>query len=92
MNWQEWFEYQNRLKFSWMATSQFNDYDHTVEEMYQAFKARIIDEVIVADERSALMSDGLPYSPERLKYRKVLLLADTAQHGQASDEDKQEQT
>ena len=86
MNWQEWFEYQNRLKFNWTAISQYKDYDHTAEEMYQAFKARIIDEVIVADERSALMSDGLPYPPERLKNRKVLLLADSAKPKRTSDE------
>jgi len=54
MTWQEWFEYQNRLKFSWTATAQFNDYELTAEEMYQAFKARMTDE-----QKQRIMTDAV---------------------------------
>ncbi len=46
------------------------------ERMYQAFKARLVREVIVFDQRKALASDNLPFTPARLKYRHVLLLTD----------------
>ena len=78
MNWKEWFKAHEKV---FPRNDHFDDdtaTDHW-ENMYQAFKARLIEEIVVADERSAVISDGLPYPPEKLKHRKVLLLADTAQ-------------
>ena len=75
--WEKFFEYQNRLNFSWESISQYNEVQITAEELYQHFKARLIDEIVVSEERSALLSDDLDFPPEQLMRRKVFLLHDT---------------
>ncbi len=52
--WEEFFEYQNRLNFSWESMSQYNsdtpcplfEVQITAEELYQHFKARMEAEAV----------------------------------------------
>jgi len=46
-DWQEWFEHQNRLNFSWESISQHNEVRITAEELYQHFKDRLLHELAV---------------------------------------------
>ncbi len=54
-DWQEFFEYQNRLNFGWDSISQYSEVTITAEDLYQHFKARMISEISVLE---VLLSDN----------------------------------